>query len=104
MTLKYCPQWPTKGFSTLENARKWMLKFEQFYNHEHRHSGIRYVTPSERHGLKDVALLGQRKVVYELAKSKYPERWSGRQTRNWTPVGAVSLNPDREIVPVQAVA
>jgi putative transposase len=103
-TLKYCPQWPTKGFSTLENARKWMLKFEQFYNHEHRHSGIRYVTPSERHGLKDVALLGQRKVVYELAKSKYPERWSGRQTRNWTPVGAVSLNPDREIVPVQAVA
>ncbi len=29
-TLKYCPQWPTKGFSTLENARKWMLKFEQF--------------------------------------------------------------------------
>ena len=81
-----------------------MLKFEQFYNHEHRHSGIRYVTPNDRHQLKDKELLAQRKTVYELAKSKYPERWSGRQTRNWTQIGAVSLNPDREIVPVQAAA
>ena len=103
-TLKYCPQWPSTGFTTLERARTWMLKFEQFYNHEHRHSGIRYVTPNERHQLKDKELLAQRKTVYELAKSKYPERWSDRQTRNWTPIGAVSLNPDREIIPVQVAA
>ncbi|GKT12241.1 MAG: putative transposase [Thiomicrorhabdus sp.] len=103
-TLKYCPQWPSIGFSTLENSREWMLKFEQFYNNEHRHSGIRYVTPNERHQQQDKRLLAQRKAVYELAKSKYPERWSGRQTRNWIPIGAVSLNPDREIVVVQAAA
>lgn len=103
-TLKYCPQWPSTGFTALERARTWMLKFEQFYNHEHRHSGIRYVTPNDRHQLKDKELLAQRKTVDELAKSKYPERWTGRQTRNWTPIGAVSLNPDREIVAVQVAA
>lgn len=103
-TVKYCPQWPSTGFETLDNARAWMLKFEQFYNHEHRHSGIRFVTPFERHQQQDVTILAKRKVLYEAAKSRYPERWSGRATRNWTPIGIVQLNPDREIEPTQAVA
>ena len=39
-TLKYCPQWPAKGFRSLIAVREWMLLFEQAYNEEHRHSGI----------------------------------------------------------------
>ena len=40
-TLKYCPQWPTKGFGTLDAARCWVRDFIRWYNHEHRHSRIR---------------------------------------------------------------
>ncbi len=39
-----------------------------------------------------MALLAKRHALYEVAKAKNPERWSG-STRNWTPVGAVNLNP-----------
>ena len=81
-----------------------MLEFTGFYNNEHRHSGIRFVTPAQRHKQQDVALLAKRKEVYEQAKSAHPERWAGRTTRNWNPIGPVSLNPDREIVQVQAAA
>jgi putative transposase len=48
-TLKYCPQWPSGGFATLKDARQWMLTFSCYYNEEHRHSGIRFVTPDQRH-------------------------------------------------------
>ena len=81
-----------------------MLEFTRFDNHEHRHSGIRFVTPAQRHQQQDAVLLEKRKAVYEQAKSDYPQRWAGRATRNWSPIGPVSLNPEREIVPTQAAA
>lgn len=62
------------------------------------------MTPAQRHKKQDVALLEKRKGVYEQAKSAHPERWADRATRNWSPIGPVSLNPDREIVQVQAAA
>ena len=94
-TLKYCPQWPTKGFETLDAARCWVRDFIRWYNHEHRHSRIRFVTPAERHRGQDRQILALRHELYERARSKNPERWSGR-TRNWEPIGTVLLNPDRE--------
>ena len=103
-TVKYCPQWPSSGFTRLNEARAWMLDFSQFYNHEHCHSGIRFVTPDQRHKQQDTELLEKRDKVYEEAKLTHPQRWAGRATRNWRPIGPVSLNPDREIVSVQAVA
>jgi putative transposase len=65
-----------------------------WYNEEHRHSGIRFVTPGERHRGEDQAILQQRKAVYEAAKAKHPERWSG-DIRNWDRVESVSLNPSK---------
>jgi hypothetical protein len=50
------------------------------------------VTPLERHEGRDIALLAQRKALYEAAKAQRPERWSGA-TRNWEPMGEVWLNP-----------
>lgn len=102
-TLKYCPQWPAKGFATLEGAQVWVRDFVQWYNHEHRHSRIRFVTPAQRHEGKDKGILARRHEVYEAAKLKTPERWSG-ETRNWRPIGAVMLNPDREVIPVPMAA
>lgn len=103
-TVKYCPQWPSSGFASVEDAREWMLEFTQFYNYEHRHSGIRFVTPAQRHNERDHELLAKRKIVYEYAKALNPQRWGCRATRNWSPIGAVNLNPDRVIVTVQAAA
>ncbi len=94
-TLKYCPQWPSNGFETLETARDWMDKFVHWYNDEHRHSQIRFVTPGQRHRGEDKAILSKRQEVYAQAKESNPSRWSG-QTRNWTPVDQVALNPERE--------
>ena len=94
-TLKYCPHWPSQGFATLEAARAWVHKFVSWYNNEHCHSKIKFVTPAQRHQGEDKAILAQRNNVYELAKAKNPERWSG-STRNWQPAGEVTLNPEKE--------
>jgi hypothetical protein len=76
-------------------ARQWAMQFVQWYNHEHRHSGIRYVTPAQRHAGRDHSLLKARHAVYQTARQRTPRRWSGN-TRNWTPVGVVMLNPERD--------
>ncbi len=93
-TLKYCPQWPSDGFASLEAAREWVRDFMAWYNEEHRHSRIRFVTPNERHRGDDKALLAKRDAVYQAARAQHPARWSGK-TRDWTPIGAVMLNPER---------
>ena len=92
-TLKYCPEYPSKPFIDVAAARAWVLRFVTWYNGVHLHSGVRFVTPNDRHAGKDVAILAQRIKVYEAARAKNPARWT-RSTRNWTPVAEVYLNPD----------
>jgi len=96
-TAKYRPEFPAQGFADLDVARAWAAGFVHWYNVEHRHSGIRYVTPAQRHGGEDRDLLAARHAVYVCAREANPRRWSG-QTRNWMPVGAVTLNPERDSV------
>jgi len=93
-TCKYTPTWPTRGFATIEEARIWVQTFATWYNTEHRHSAIRFVTPDQRHRGEERALLAERHRVYQMARAAHPERWSG-QTRNWRPIGSVWLNPER---------
>jgi putative transposase len=95
-TAKYRPEFPAAGFVDLDEGRAWAHRFVQWYNHEHRHSGIRYVTPAERHEGRDRELLSKRHALYEQARERTPRRWSG-QTRNWTPIERVALNPDKAI-------
>jgi len=94
-TLKYCPAWPSQGFATLEDARAWVLKFVDWYNNRHCHSALKFVTPAQRHRGDDRVILEQRDRIYEQAKARNPQRWSGR-TRNWETVGPTALNPERE--------
>ena len=96
-TAKYRPEFPDKGFADLEEARAWVAQFVHWYNHEHRHSGIRYVSPAQRHRGEDTAILAARHELYLQARDRNPRRWSGA-TRNWTPVGAVTLNPERDSI------
>lgn len=95
-TCKYRPCYPAGGFATIVAARQWVAGFVQWYNHEHRHSGIRFVTPAQRHAGEDAALLAKRDMINRAARNANPARWSGN-TRNWTPIGTVSLNPEKEL-------
>jgi hypothetical protein len=91
------PEFPAKGFAGLEQARSWAAGFVHWYNFDHRHSGIRYVSPAQRHAGDDQEILAARHAVYLRARERNPARWSGA-TRNWSPIGAVTLNPERDSV------
>jgi putative transposase len=93
-TAKYRPEFPVKGFAELDTAREWAAGFVHWYNDVHRHSGIAYVTPAQRHAGEDRALPGARHELYQHARRSNPRRWSG-PTRDWTPIAAVTLNPER---------
>jgi transposase InsO family protein len=101
-TAKYRPDFPTSGFADLAGARSWAAAFVGWYNEEHRHSGIRYVTPAERHAGGDGPVLAARHALYLQARQANPRRWSG-PTRNWTPIGAVTLNPEHDSVAAAAL-
>jgi len=94
-TLKYRPEYPEKAFSDLTSARIWVQGFVNWYNHEHLHSAIKFVTPEQRHSGKDKEILAQRKQVYQQARLKKPERWSG-EIRNWNEIAEVYLNPENK--------
>jgi transposase InsO family protein len=94
-TAKYRPGYPTGGFADLDAARQWAAAFVDWYNHEHRHSGLRFVAPAQRHARQDPSILAARAAVYESARERHPRRWSGA-ARDWTPIGAVTLNPERD--------
>ena len=64
-TAKYRPEFPLKEFADLHAARQWAGRFVHWYNHEHRHSGIRYVTPAQRHSGQDRGLLSARHALYQ---------------------------------------
>jgi len=95
-TLKYSPAYPTRPFADIEKARQWVYTFVNWYNNEHRHNGIQFITPAQRHSGQDQVILQNRKLVYEAAKLARPDRWKNRSTRNWDPIDAVWLNPTKE--------
>jgi transposase InsO family protein len=90
-TAKYCPLFPSKPFDNENDAMAWAKEFVEWYNNEHLHSGIKFVTPASRHRGDDKVILAKRRIVYETAKAKMPQRWSG-VTRNWGHIIEVSLN------------
>ncbi len=94
-TAKYRPEFPAHGFADLDEARAWARDFVGWYNDEHRHGGIRYVTPAQRHAGRDRQILARRHQLYQRARAANPRRWTGA-TRDWSPIDAVTLNPERD--------
>lgn len=93
-TLKYQPTYPEHPFIDLLSARQWVKGFVEWYNYKHLHSAIKFVSPGQRHAGLDKGILAKRTQVYEQAKRKHPNRWSG-DIRNWEPVDDVHLNPEK---------
>ena len=91
-TVKGRPNFPDKPFENLEAAASWVGEFVAWYNEEHRHSGISFVTPQQRHTRVHEPLLKHREHVYAAAKARHPERWTGN-TRRWDRHATVRLNP-----------
>jgi putative transposase len=90
-TLKYVPSYPRKPFESIDSAWAWVERFVDWYNSEHRHSAIGFVTPDDRHQGHDVRVLLARRDVYAAARRQHPARWS-RHPRHWNAPATVSLN------------
>ena len=95
-TLKYRPGFPNRPFRDIDEARNWVSDFVRWYNTQHLHSALNFVTPEDRYHGRDKALLAARHLVYQRARKRNPERWSG-DTRDWSPALAVVLNPHQVI-------
>ncbi len=91
-TLKYVKTFPKGGFANIKEAREWVRGFVELYNNELLHSGIKFVTPYQRHYGLDHDILAKRDAVYQAARARNPERWT-RGTRNWERINEVTLNP-----------
>lgn len=81
----------------IDAARAWAEGFVHWCNRDHRHSGIRYVSPAQRHAGEDHAILAARHALSLQAQQRNPARWSGT-TRNWSPIGAATLHPGRDCI------
>ena len=100
-TVKYMPAFPHKGFETIENARKWVSEFVSYYNYEHRHSGLKHLTPNQRHNGEYESILKRREKLLNEAKAKHPERWSS-DIQDCTLDEVVWLNPTNEEIEIKA--
>tara|TARA_B100000965_G_scaffold175999_1_gene146783 strand:+ start:599 stop:1726 length:1128 start_codon:yes stop_codon:yes gene_type:complete len=95
-TLKYRPGYPVNPFASLEEARAWIASFVAWYNEDHRHSGIAFLTPAQRHAGQGPEILARRRAVYEEAKTANPNRWAC-STRAWKEPDRVFLNPNDQV-------
>jgi len=93
-TLKYTAGYPGQ-FKDMEHARTWMANFVNWYNTEHRHSSIGYVTPQQRRSGDYKNIFAKRNETLCNARNKNPERWGKRQ-RVWECNDYVYLNPTKE--------
>lgn len=89
-TCKYRPEFPG-AFASLDQARLWALEFVRWYNHEHKHRNLKFVSPAQRHAGEEQAIFEQRIKIYNQARAKHPQRWS-RGIRNWSLPTEVWIN------------
>jgi len=76
-TLKYRPEFPQR-FDSIEHARAHLREFFTWYNEQHRHSGIGFMTPAAMHFGRAQGLHQQRAAVLQAAYAAHPQRFKGR--------------------------
>ena len=98
-TVKYRPDYPRRPFTSKDEACLWIASFVEWYNHQHRHSGIKFVTPHQRHCGEATMLCRHRDHVYEQARQRHPRRWTSA-TRCWHQPEVVWINqpPDDPVI------
>ncbi|TDE57760.1 transposase [Nonomuraea mesophila] len=77
-TLKYCPAFPGR-FGSIEDTRIFCEQFFDYYNNEHRHSGIAMHTPASVHDGTAVKIHAQRIATLNAALLARPERFRGQR-------------------------
>ena len=97
-TLKYRPDFPER-FGSIEDARSFCRRFFDWYNNEHRHSGIGMMTPANVHHGRAHQVRAQRALVLEAAWRRNPERFARQPIPPALPTAAW-INPP----PTTAVA
>jgi len=91
-TMKYQPEFPDR-FGCYQDALSFSRQFFGWYNNEHYHSGIAYVTPASLHYGRATAVIEARKTTLDTAYQSRPERFvGGRPTPAKLPT-AVWINP-----------
>ena len=93
-TMKYHESYPLRRFRSLDAVRCWVAGFVEWYNGEHRHSGIKYVTPNQRHFGEANEICAVRQQTYDKAYQENPRRWS-RLPRCWKQPEVVKINHPR---------
>jgi transposase InsO family protein len=73
-TVKYGPEFPER-FGTLTEARQFMESFTQWYNHEHRHTGLGLHTPADVHYGIAAGKAADRRAVLDTARAAHPDRF-----------------------------
>ena len=91
-TCKYRPNYPYEGFTSINEARKWVMESVDWYNNRHYHSGLNFITPNARHDGTAQQIMEKRKTIYRRARALHPERWT-KETRSWDLEEIVALNP-----------
>jgi transposase InsO family protein len=99
-TMKYHQSYPVRRFRDLLSVKAWVDAFVDWYNTEHRHGGIKYVTPNQRHYGEADAICAIRQQTYERARQRHPRRWA-RPPRDWSQPQIVRINHPR---PQESVA
>jgi len=102
-TLKYRPEYPRRPFENIEEVTAWVSAFVAWYNEEHLHSNLCFVTPEQKHQGLDIQILTKRSAIYEAARQKNPEKWSGK-IRSWKATDVTILNPDKSFRNKQELA
>jgi putative transposase len=90
-TLKYCPHFPNR-FASINDARAFCRSFFDWYNNEHKHSGIALLTPADVHFDRSQQVLEQRARTLDAAYRAHPERFNRPPLPPSLPT-AVWINP-----------
>lgn len=93
-TVKYSPTYPLR-FETTVQVREWMANFVNWYNTEHRHSALDYVTPHEKRFGKAEKIYAKRNKLMQQIREENPEIWGKRNAKRWGGPDTVFLNPEK---------
>lgn len=95
-TAKYHPSYPGK-FVTLEQALAWGRAFFPWYNREHKHSGIAFLTPADVHYRRAEERFARRHTVLQAAYAEHPERFPNGPPKRQVLPAATYINPPSSI-------
>jgi putative transposase len=99
-TLKYRPAFPDR-FGSPEHARGLSRDLLHWYNHEHHHSGLGFLTPADVHHGRAPERIAARGRVLEAAYARHPERFVGGLPQSGPVPTAVWINkpaqPEKEL-------